>query len=179
MRTHSLETASGETCQDTETNRPSNAHSLSGDGIGRNSSRHGNKLTERRVLTNWRRNWERLVRARQETGPATCTHDLETASGWTCQDTETNQASDAHSLPGDGIGRGLSGRRNKPIEQRAHTLKMASGETCQDTETNRSSNTNSLPGDGIGRDLSGHGNKPTERRALTSWRRNRERGRLV
>ena len=82
--THVLETAEGETCQDMERNRPSEAHSLSGDGRGRDLSEHGKNPTERGTLTLWRRQ--------------------------TCQGTERNRPGEAHSLPGDGRGTGLSGQ---------------------------------------------------------------------
>ena len=58
MRTHILETAEGVTRQDTERNRPSNAHSHPGDGRGSDSSGHGKKPTEQCVLTPWRRQRE-------------------------------------------------------------------------------------------------------------------------
>jgi hypothetical protein len=41
--THFLEMAEGGTCQDTERNRPNEAHSPTGDDRGRDLSRHGNK----------------------------------------------------------------------------------------------------------------------------------------
>src|SRR5205807_1350698 len=43
--THFLETAEGGTCQDMERNRPTEAHSLSGDGRGRDLSGHRKKST--------------------------------------------------------------------------------------------------------------------------------------
>ena len=66
-RTHKLETAEGETCQETEINRPNEAHSQPEDGRGRDSSEHGKKSTEQGALTSWRRQGERLVRKRKET----------------------------------------------------------------------------------------------------------------
>ena len=143
--------AEGGTCQDTERNRPSDAHSLSRDSRGRDSSGHGKKATEKRALTSWRRQREGFVRTRKETDRMTRTHFLEMAEGGTCQDTkETDQTT------------------------RAHSLETAEEGTCQDREINRLSDAHSLPGDGRRRDLSGHRWKPTQRRALTSWRRQRE-----
>ena len=49
--TYSLETASGGTSQDTGRIRPSEGHSLPGDGIGRDKSGHGKNPTERGALT--------------------------------------------------------------------------------------------------------------------------------
>ena len=120
-RTHFLETASGEACQDTERNRPNDADSRTGDGIGRDLSGHVKKPTKRCALTFWRRHRERLVMTRKQTDRATRTHELETESGETCQDTERNQLSHAHSLPGDGIGRDLLGYEKKSTELRALT----------------------------------------------------------
>ena len=109
-RTHQLETASEGACQDTERNRPTEAHSLPGDGRGGDLSGHEKKLTERGALTSWRRHREGLVRTQKEIARAKHTHLLETASGGTCQYTE----------------------RNQPIE--AHPLETASGGTCQGTQ---------------------------------------------
>ena len=105
--TYFLEMASEGTGQDTKRNRLSDAYSQAGDGIGRDLSGHDNKPTEQRSLTFWRRHWEGLVRTRNETDRAMRTHFLETASGGTRQDTETNRPIDAHSPSGDGIGRDL------------------------------------------------------------------------
>ena len=170
--THILETASGGTRQDTERNRPSEAHSPTGDSIERDSSGHRKKPTDRGTLTSWRRHREGLVGTQKETERARCTHILETASGGTCHDTERNRPAEAHSLPGDGIGRDSSGYRNKPTEQgsltswrqhreglfrtqkepdrarRTHFLEMASGETCQDAERNRPTEAHSQAQDG-------------------------------
>ena len=87
--THSLETVEG-TCQDTERNRTSDAHSRTGDGRGRCLSGHRKKPTEPRILTLWRRWMVGLVRIRKETDRARRTHVLERAEGETCQDTERN-----------------------------------------------------------------------------------------
>ena len=119
--THKLETASGGTCQDTERNRPTEAHSHSGDGIGRDLSGHGKKPTERSALTNWRWQGEGQVRTRKETDRLRRTHFLETAEGGTCQATERNRPTEVHSLPGDGIGKDLSGHGKKPTERSALT----------------------------------------------------------
>ena len=88
--THVLETAEGATCQDTERNQPREGHSQTGDGRGSDLSGHGKKLTKGRALTCWRRQRERLVRTRKEANRARGTHELETAEGRICQDTERN-----------------------------------------------------------------------------------------
>ena len=144
--THILETASRGTCQDTERNRSTEAHSPTGDGIGRDLSGYGKKPTERGALTSWR--WERegLVRTQKETDRPRRTHFLEMAPGGTCQDTERNRPREAHSPSGDGIGSDLSGHGKKSTDRGAPA------------------------GDGIGRDLSGHTINATGRGALTSWR---------
>ena len=102
--THFLETASRETCQVTERNRPTDAHLPTGDSIERDLSGYGKKPTDRRVLTNWRRHREGLVRTREETDRPTCTHFLEKATRGICQDTEGHRPADAHSLSGYDIG---------------------------------------------------------------------------
>ena len=79
--THSLETVSGGTSQDTQRIRPSAGHSLSGDGIGRDKSGHGKILTSRWALTNWRQHREGQVRTQRESDRARGTHILEMASG--------------------------------------------------------------------------------------------------
>ena len=179
--------AEGGTCQDTETNRPTEAHSPTRDSRGRDLSGHGNKLTNRGALTSWRqqrkglvRTWKKpayrgtltswrrqregLVRTPKGTDRARHTHILETAEGGTCQDTERNPSTEAHSLSGDGRGRDLSGHSKKPTDQGALTSWRQQREgLCEDTERNRPSDEHSLPGDGRGRDLSGYRNKPTER----------------
>ena len=105
--THILETAEGGTCQDTERNRPTEAHSPTGDGTGKNLSGHGKKLTDRGALTTWRRQREGLVRTRKESDRQGCTHTLETAEGGTCQDTQRNRPTEVHSQTGDSRGRNL------------------------------------------------------------------------
>jgi hypothetical protein len=199
--THSLETVEGGTRQDTERNGLSEGHSLPGDSKARDLSGHGNKPTEQGALTlwrwqrrdlsghemrpteqgaltYWRRQSEGLVRTRKETDRARGTHFLETTEGGTCQDTERNRQSDAHSQTGDSRGRDLSEYGKKPTErgeltpwrwQRegflrtckeinrvrgTHFLEKAEGGTCQDTERNRPSKGHSLPGDDRGSDLS-------------------------
>ena len=93
--THCLEIVEGETCQDIERNRPSEAHSqLSGDGRGRDLSGRGKKT-------------DRVTR----------THFLEKVEGGTCQETEGIRPSSVHSLPGDGRKRDLSGH-GKRLTQR-------------------------------------------------------------
>ena len=119
--THTLETAEGRTCQDRERNRPNEVHSLPGDGKGRSLSVHGKKLTERGILTNWKWQREVLVKAQKETDQARRTYSLETGEGGTCQDTERNRPSKAHSPSGDSRGEDLSGHGEKPTEQGALT----------------------------------------------------------
>ena len=196
--THILETASGGTCQNTERNRTSEAHSQAGDGMGRDSSGRRKRPTEQGSLTSWRQHREGLIRTQKETDRARHTHILETASRESCQDTERNRPSQAHSPTGDDIERDSSGHRKKPTEpgaltswrqhreglvrtqketdrpRRTHQLETASGGTRQDTERSRPSQAHSPPGDGIGRDSSGHRKRLTDRGALTSWRRHRE-----
>ena len=143
-----LETTEGGTCQDTERNRPTEAHSLSGDGRERDLSGHGKKQTDRGALTNCRRQREGLVRTRKETDRPRRTHILilETAEEGTCQDTERKRLTEAHSLSGhhDSRRRDLSGHGKKPTNAHSHS------------------------GDGRGRNLSGHGKKQTDRGTLTS-----------
>ena len=192
-RTHQLWMGEGGTCQDTKRNRPTDAHSPTGDSRGMHLSGHGNKQTDRCALTSWRQQREALVRIQKDTDRPTRTHILETAEGCTCQDTERNRPTDAHSPTGDGRGRHLSGHRKRQADRRAltswrwqrevlvrtrketdrpkhtHPLETEEGGTCQDTERYRPTDAHSLSGDGRGRHLSGHGQKQTDRRALTSW----------
>ena len=107
-RTHVLETVEGRTYQDTERNRPSRVHSRPGDSRGRDLSGHRKKPTEQGTLTSWRRQTDGLVRTRKETDRTGPTHVLERAVGGTCQDTETNWPSEAHSQTGGSRGRDLS-----------------------------------------------------------------------
>ena len=120
-RTHQLETAEGGTCQDMQRNRPTETHSLPRDGRGRDLSEHAKKPTDRGPLTNWRQQREGLVRTQKETGRPRPTHILEMAEGGTCQDTQRNRTTAAHSHPGDGRGRDLSGHRKKPTDRDALT----------------------------------------------------------
>ena len=170
--THILETAKRGPCQDMEKNRPIEAHSLPGDGRerdlsdletnrlteahshagnerGRDLSGHGKKSTDRGTLTHWRQQREALVRTRKQTDRPRRTHPLETADGGTCQDTERNQPTEAHSHSGDGRARYLSGHGKRPTDRGALTH-------CR------------------GRHLSGYGKKQTDRGALTCWRWQRE-----
>ena len=112
------------TCEDTEINQPTEAHSLPGDGRGRDLSGHAKRSTDRDALTSLRRQREGLVRTRKETDRATGmgTHILETAEGGTCQDMERNRPTEAHSHPGDGRGRDSSGHAKKPTERQAWAL---------------------------------------------------------
>ena len=75
-----------------------------------------NKLTNRDPLTFWRQQREGLVRTWKEIDRARHAHQLDTAEGGTCQDTERDQASRAHSHPGDSRGRDWSGHRKKLME---------------------------------------------------------------
>ena len=114
-RTHFLETAERETCQDTENNQLHEGHTQPGDGRGRELSEHG-KPTNREALTSWRQQSKGLVRTQKETDRTRGTHSLEIAEGVTCQDMERNGLSGEHSLPEDGRGRDLSGHGKKPTE---------------------------------------------------------------
>ena len=196
--THILETASGGTSQNTKRIPSNEGHSLSGDGIGRDKSEHRKNSTERTALTRWRRHREGQVRIQKESHRAMGTHQLQTTSGRTSQDTERIPPKDGHSPTGDGIGRNKSGYRKNPTKRGAlttwrrnregqvriqkqshrargtHILATASGGTSQDTETIPPSEGRSHSGDGIGRDKSGLQKNPTERWALTCWRRHRE-----
>ena len=130
---------------DTERNRPTEAHSPSGDGRGRELSGHGKKSTDRGALTHWRRQREGFVRTRKETDRPRRTHILKTVE--------------------EGL---VKTRKEIDRPRRTHILETAKGGTCQDTETNRPTEAHSLSGDGRRRDLSGHARKPTDRRALRS-----------
>jgi hypothetical protein len=151
-------------------------HSLSGDGIGRDKSGHGKNPTEQGALTNWRQHREGQVRTWKESDRARRTHELETTSGGTSQDMERIRPSEAHSHPGDGIGRDKSGHRKNPTKRgsltlwrrhregqvrtrkesdrvrHTHVLEMASGGTSQDTETIQLSEAHSRPGGGTSQD---------------------------
>ena len=107
-RAHILETTEGGTCQDMERNRLIEAHSPTGDR-GRDLSKHRKKPTDRGALTSWRWQREGPVSTQKETDRPRHTHFLEIVEGGTCQETETNRLTDAHSHPGDGRGRDLSG----------------------------------------------------------------------
>ena len=156
--THMLETALGGTCQDAERIRPSEGHSLSGDGVRRDKSAHGRDQTKRGELTPWGRHREGQVRTQKKSDQVRGTHILETASGGTSQHTEKIRASEGHSLPRDSIGWDKSGHRKNPTQRAAltfwrrhqegqvstrkepdrargtHTLETASGGTSQDRE---------------------------------------------
>ena len=218
-RTHFLEAAEEDTCQDTKRNRPTNEHSLPRDGRAREMSGHGKKQTDRRALTFWRRQREKLVRTRKETHqPAhsptgdgrgghlsghgkkqtdqraltnwrrqseavvrksketdrpTRTHSLGMAERGTCQDTERNRPTDAHSLSGDSTGRHLSGHENDRPTNANSPTRYGRGKHMN-TDRIRPIDTHSPPGDDRRTRLSKHGKNPTDRRALTSWRRQRE-----
>ena len=123
--------AEGGTCQDMETNRLTEVHSLPGDGRGRCLSGYGKRSTDPGALTSWGRQREVLVRTRNEIDRLRCTHQLEIAEGRTCQDTERNQPNEVHTPTGD----------------------SREGGTCQDMERNRLTEAHLLAGDGRGRDL--------------------------
>ena len=183
--THSLKTAEGGTCQDTETIRPTEAHSRPGDDRQNDLSGHRNNPTDRGPLTDWRRQTERPVRTPKQSHRPRPTHWLETADRGTCQDTETIRPTEAHSPSGDGRQSDLSGHRNNPTNRGpltfwrrqtarlvrtlkqsdrprpTHLLETADRATCQDTQTIRPTQAHSHPGDGRQSDLSGHRNNPT------------------
>ena len=109
--THQLETTDRRTCQDTETIRPTEVHSLSGDGRQRDLSGHRKNPTNRGPLTIWRRQTEELVRTTKQSDRLRPAHHLEMADRETCQDTETID-------------------RSRPT----HWLETADRGTCQGTE---------------------------------------------
>ena len=115
--THFLGIAEGGTYQDMRRNRRSKAHSLPGDGRGRDLSGHEMKPIERGPLTSWIHQREGLVRTRDKTDRSRRTYFLETSEGRTCQDTESNRRSETRSLSGDSRRRDLSGHEKKPTEQ--------------------------------------------------------------
>ena len=192
--THSLETADRGTCQDTERIRQTEAHSQTGDGRQTDLSGHRKNPTDRGPLTSWRRQTEELVRTPKESDRPRPTHILETADRGTCQDTERIRPTEAHSLPGDGRQRNLSGHQKNPTDQGpltnwrwqtdglvrtpkesdrprpTHCLEAADRGTCQDTERNRPTEAHSRTGDGRQRNLSGHRKSSTDRGPLTLWR---------
>ena len=197
--THKLETASGGTYQDTERNRLSEARSLSGDSRRRALSGHRKRSTDRGALTNWRRQREGLVRTQKKTARSRHTHSLETASGGTCQDTERDRPTEAHSPTGDGRGSDLSGHRKKSTDRgaltswrrqteglvrtqkeidrprRTHFLETASGGTCQGTEeTDRARRTHKLETASGGTCQVTERNRPTEVHSLTEDDRGRD-----
>ena len=79
--------------------RPSDVHSLPGDGRGKDLSGRTRKATDR----------------------ATRTHQLETEDGGICQDAESNRLSEAHSHSGNVRGTNLSGHEKKQTERRGLT----------------------------------------------------------
>ena len=109
------------TCQNTEAKRLREWHSLTGDGRLRNLSGKVKKVTEGDVLTSWRRQKEGLVRTRKESNRGRGTCQLETAEGWTCQNTEIKRADKGCSPAGDGRGRDLSEHVKKAAEREALT----------------------------------------------------------
>ena len=138
-------------------------------------SGHGKKSTEPGALTSWRRQREGLVRTRKEIDQARRTHFLETTKGGTCQDTERNRPSQAHSLPADDEGGTSQDKENNRLSE-AHSLpEDGRGRDFSGTERNRPSEAHSQAGDGRGNDLSAHSKKSTDQGTLTAWRRQRER----
>ena len=157
--THNLETADRATCQVTETIRPTEAHSLPGNGRQSDLSGRRNNPTNRGSLTSWRRQTERLVRTLKQSDRPRPTHLLETADRATCQHTETIRPTEAHSPTGDSRQRDLSGHKKNPTDRGpltcwrrqterlvrtlkqsdrprlTHQLETAERATCQDTET--------------------------------------------
>ena len=120
--------------------RPSEGHSQTEDGIGRDKSGYGKnpteqgnlpsgagigrvmsgyrkKPTERGALTDCRRHWEGQVKARKESDRARGTHHLESESGGTSQDTKRIRSSEGHSQTEDSIGRDKSGYEMEATEQ--------------------------------------------------------------
>ena len=155
--TNSLGTVEGGTCQDTERNRPSEVHSLSGNGRGRDLSGHGKNPTERSALTFWRQQREGLVRIWKEpTERGALTNWRQQREGlvrtWkepTERGALTNWRRQRERL--------VRIQRETGQARCTHFLKTAEGGTCQDTERNRPSEMHSLPGDGRGRNLSEYG----------------------
>ena len=162
------------TCQDTERNQSTEAHSHPGDSRERDLSRHRKKPTDRGALTNWRRQTEGLVRTRKATDRPRRTHFLEAAEGGTCQDSKRNRSTEAHSQTGDGRGRNLLGLGKKPTDRGALTTwrQQMEGLVRTRKETDRPRRTHQL--EAAERDLSGLGKKPTDQGALTFWRRQTE-----
>ena len=158
--THELETGEEGTRQDTERNdQLRRTHKLE-TRTGRDLSEYRKKPTDQCALTNWRRGREVLVSTQKEANRPRCTHSLGTAEGGTCQDTERNQSTEAHSRTGDEVGGTCQDtERNRLTE--AHSPTGDSRGTChwQDTERNKPTEAHSHSGDDRGRDLSGHGKK--------------------
>ena len=119
--TYELDTVVAGTCQKTETVRPREWHSLTGDGRLRNLSGQVKKVIEGGALTSWRRQKEGLVRTRQESNRGKGTRRLETAEGGTCQNTERKRTNKGRSPAGDGRGRDLSEHVKKTAEREALT----------------------------------------------------------
>ena len=172
--THQLENAQGGTNQDTETIRPTEAHSLPEDRTGRDKSGHGKNTTDRAhsptrgrtwrdksghrknpidrgPLTIWRPHREVQIRTWKESDRPRPTHRLETAQGGTNQGTERIRPTEAHSQTGD-----------------------RTGGTSQDTEIIRPTEAHLPAGDHTWKDESGHGKNLTNRCPLTNWRPHRE-----
>ena len=115
--TYQLETASGGTGQDMERIRLSERRSHSGDGIGRDKSRHGNNPTEEGHSHSGGGGIRRDFRTRKKFNRVRGTHSLETESGGTSYDTERIRPREGHSLSGDGIVRDKKSREKNPTER--------------------------------------------------------------
>ena len=159
--THFLKTAVGANCEDYERNRQKETLT------SWRRQREGLVTTPKEIyrgeLTSWRHQRERLVRTPKEIDRARPTHFLETAEGASCQDMERNRPRQAHSLPGDGRGMGLSGHGKKSTNRWALTLWRRQKEQLVRTlkEIDRAWCTHFL--ETARSEFSGHGKKSTER----------------
>ena len=107
---------SGGTCQETETNRLGEAHSLPRDGKAKNWSGDAKNPIQLGILTLWRRQRERVVRKQKEFDRARHAHALEAAGGGGCQNMEGIRPKRAYSQTGNGR-RELSGNGHKQTER--------------------------------------------------------------
>jgi hypothetical protein len=130
---------------------PSDGHSHSVNGIGRDKSEHGKNTTERKRPTFWGRYRKAQVRTMKETDRARGTHELETASRGTTQDRKGKRPSEGHSRTGHHVGRDKSGHRNNTTERGGLTSWRPHGGSGQDTERKQPSEKHSPPADCIGR----------------------------
>jgi hypothetical protein len=139
-------------------------------------SGHRKNPTKRGALTIWRPRREGQVKTWKESDRARRTHELETVSGGTSQDTERIRLRKVHSRTGDRIGRDKSGHGKNPTERGTLTLwrPHREGQVRTRKESDRARGTHSLESASGGGDKSGHGKNPTERGALANWRPHRE-----